>query len=132
MAKAGLGQQVEEGDYNGLVRVLGHLVAVKGRQNTTDVMFEPLQQTIALLKVYEQELPDEVFKQLAVRTDVQSLVTSFLPAHILSSIVFWLKQPFLTVFCVFLLAMRHLSLLLFISLCTCLLICRSCQKSGIM
>uniref|UniRef100_G3NCH8 Dynein, axonemal, heavy chain 9 n=1 Tax=Gasterosteus aculeatus aculeatus TaxID=481459 RepID=G3NCH8_GASAC len=65
VAKAGLGQQVEEGDYNGLVRVLGHLVAVKGRQNTTDVMFEPLQQTIALLKVYEQELPDEVFKQLA-------------------------------------------------------------------
>ena len=29
-------------------------------------MFEPLQHTIALLKVYEQELPDVVYKQLEV------------------------------------------------------------------
>ncbi|KAM8836943.1 LOW QUALITY PROTEIN: dynein axonemal heavy chain 9 [Spinachia spinachia] len=65
VAETGLGQQVEEGYYNGLVDVLGHLVAVKERQNATDAMFEPLQQTITLLKVYEQELPDVVFKQLA-------------------------------------------------------------------
>uniref|UniRef100_A0AAQ5YU21 Dynein axonemal heavy chain 17 n=1 Tax=Amphiprion ocellaris TaxID=80972 RepID=A0AAQ5YU21_AMPOC len=63
-AEAGLGQQVEEGDYSGLVGIIGHLLAVKERQNTTDTMFEPLQQTIALLKVYEQELPDVVYKQL--------------------------------------------------------------------
>lgn len=53
--------------------VMGHLQAMKERQNTTDAMFEPLQQTIALLKVYEQELPDVVYKQLEVRTNVQSL-----------------------------------------------------------
>ncbi|KAM7382161.1 hypothetical protein PAMA_012837 [Pampus argenteus] len=64
VAEAGLGQRVEEGDYGGLVGVMGHLLAVKERQNTTDAMFEPLQQTIALLKVYEQELPDVVYKQL--------------------------------------------------------------------
>lgn len=45
---------------------MGHLLAVKERQQTTDTMFEPLQQTIALLKVYEQELPDVVYKQLEV------------------------------------------------------------------
>uniref|UniRef100_A0A4W6G4C0 Dynein axonemal heavy chain 17 n=1 Tax=Lates calcarifer TaxID=8187 RepID=A0A4W6G4C0_LATCA len=64
VAEAGLGQRVEEGDYDGLVGVMGHLLAVKERQNSTDAMFEPLQQTIALLKVYEQELPDVVYKQL--------------------------------------------------------------------
>ncbi|KAK2835022.1 hypothetical protein Q5P01_015506 [Channa striata] len=66
MAEAGLNQQVEEGDYAGLVGVMGHLLAVKERQKDTDEMFEPLQQTIALLKVYEQELPDVVYKQLEV------------------------------------------------------------------
>uniref|UniRef100_A0A668AEI7 Dynein axonemal heavy chain 17 n=1 Tax=Myripristis murdjan TaxID=586833 RepID=A0A668AEI7_9TELE len=64
VAEAGLGRRVEEGDYGGLVEVMGHLLAVKERQNTTDAMFEPLQQTIALLKTYEQELPDVVYKQL--------------------------------------------------------------------
>ncbi|XP_075889814.1 dynein axonemal heavy chain 9 isoform X2 [Nelusetta ayraudi] len=63
-AAAGLSQSVQEGDYGGLVEVMGHLLAVKERQHMTDSMFEPLQQTIALLKVYEQELPDIVYKQL--------------------------------------------------------------------
>lgn len=33
----------------------------------TDSMFEPLQQMITLLKVFEQELPNVVYKQLEVR-----------------------------------------------------------------
>ncbi|KAG7506656.1 dynein heavy chain 9, axonemal [Solea senegalensis] len=61
---AGLCQRVEEGDYGGLVGVMGYLMAVKERHIGTDAMFEPLQQTIGLLKVYEQELPDVVHKQL--------------------------------------------------------------------
>lgn len=85
VAEAGLSRQVEEGDYGGLVEVMGHLLAVKERQHTTDAMFEPLQQTIALLKVYEQDLPDVVYKQLEVNntkyTDVQS-------RQILSSLAF--------------------------------------------
>ncbi|KAK2518440.1 Dnah9 [Columba guinea] len=32
--------------------------------SVTDAMFEPLKQTIELLKTYEQELPEEVYKQL--------------------------------------------------------------------
>ncbi|XP_062567134.1 dynein beta chain, ciliary-like [Saccostrea cucullata] len=61
---AGLMKPVEEGDYNGLVECMGYLFAVKDRQATTDEMFEPLKQTIELLKTYEQELPEEVHQQL--------------------------------------------------------------------
>ncbi|KAK2522536.1 hypothetical protein Q9233_010533 [Columba guinea] len=34
--------------------------------SVTDAMFEPLKQTVELLKTYEQELPEEVYKQLEV------------------------------------------------------------------
>ncbi|XP_014887254.1 dynein axonemal heavy chain 9 isoform X4 [Poecilia latipinna] len=64
VTEAGLSQQVQEGDYRGLVEVMGHLLAVKERQTSTDTMFEPLQQTIALLKMYEQDLPEVVYKHL--------------------------------------------------------------------
>ena len=63
-ADSGLLNPVEEGDYNGLVDCMGHLVAVKDRQSTTDDMFEPLKQTIELLKTYDQEMPEEVHIQL--------------------------------------------------------------------
>lgn len=66
VADVGLTQNVEEGDYNGLVAVMGHLMAVKDRQSVTDEMFEPLKQTIELLKVYGQEMPEEVHTQLQV------------------------------------------------------------------
>jgi len=62
--KTGLGVDIQEGDYDGLVEVMGHLLAVKDRQATTDVMFEPLKQTIDLLKTYEQEMSDEVHQRL--------------------------------------------------------------------
>lgn len=64
VAERGLSKQLKEGDLNGLVEIMGHLMAVKDRQSNTDELFEPLKQTIELLKVYEQELPDEVYKQL--------------------------------------------------------------------
>ena len=66
VADVGLAQEVAEGDYDGLVAVMGHLMAVKDRQATTDEMFEPLKQTIELLKTYGQELPEEVHMQLQV------------------------------------------------------------------
>uniref|UniRef100_A0A8C3IZU9 DYH9 protein n=1 Tax=Chrysemys picta bellii TaxID=8478 RepID=A0A8C3IZU9_CHRPI len=64
IADRGLNKEVEKGDYDGLVEIMGHLMAVKERQSSTDEMFEPLKQTIELLKIYEQELTDEVYKQL--------------------------------------------------------------------
>ncbi|KAJ8318719.1 LOW QUALITY PROTEIN: hypothetical protein KUTeg_003810 [Tegillarca granosa] len=60
----GLLKNVEEGDYNGLVECMGYLFAVKERQPVTDEMFEPLKQTIELLKTYEQEMPEDVHQQL--------------------------------------------------------------------
>ncbi|XP_077110730.1 dynein axonemal heavy chain 9 isoform X2 [Ranitomeya variabilis] len=64
VAERGLGKQLKEGDYQGLVEIMGQLMAVKDRQSSADELFEPLKQTIELLKVYEQELSDEVYKQL--------------------------------------------------------------------
>ena len=61
---AGLAKEVEDGDYDGLVAVIGHLMAVKDRSQSTDVMFEPLKETIDLLKTYEQEMSEEVYKLL--------------------------------------------------------------------
>lgn len=51
VADMGLGKPIEEGDYNGLVDCMGHLMAVRDRSDATDVMFEPLKHTIELLKV---------------------------------------------------------------------------------
>ncbi|XP_017170010.1 dynein axonemal heavy chain 9 isoform X1 [Mus musculus] len=62
--ESGLLKRVEKGDFQGLVEIMGHLVTLKERQSSTDDMFEPLKQTIELLKSYEQELPETVFKQL--------------------------------------------------------------------
>nr|XP_060500991.1 dynein axonemal heavy chain 9-like [Panthera onca] len=62
--ESGMLKKVEKGDFKGLVEIMGHLMALKERQNSTDEMFEPLKHTIELLKTYEQELPETVFKQL--------------------------------------------------------------------
>ena len=64
--ESGLLKKVEKGDLKGLVEIMGHLMALKERQSSTDEMFEPLKQTIELLKTYDQELPETVFKQLEV------------------------------------------------------------------
>lgn len=72
-SESGLLKKVEKGDFQGLVEIMGHLMAVKERQSNTDEMFEPLKQTLELLKTYEQELPETVFKQLEVSAFMSSL-----------------------------------------------------------
>lgn len=59
-ADGGLMQTVVEGDYEVLVSVMGYLYKVKERQATTDEMFQPLTDTIQLLKYYDMELSEEV------------------------------------------------------------------------
>ena len=66
VTSAALSKPLKEGDYQALVIVMGHLMAVKERQQKTDEMFEPLKQTIELLKTYNQEMPEDVHKQLQV------------------------------------------------------------------
>lgn len=45
---------------------MGHLMAVKDRQSSTDNLFEPLKQTIELLKIYGQDMSEEIYHQLQV------------------------------------------------------------------
>ena len=66
VAKSGLSVEIGEDDYDGLVGVMGHLMAVKDRQATTDNMFEPLKETIELLQSYDQVMSDAVHQQLEV------------------------------------------------------------------
>ena len=51
--------------------MMGHLLAIKEKQSTSDDLFGPLQSTIELLKTYGQELADEVYLQLQVKLPVQ-------------------------------------------------------------
>lgn len=66
VARTGLTKTLKEGDYDGLVEVMGHLMKVKERQVATDNMFEPLKQTIELLKTYGEEIPEETHVKLQV------------------------------------------------------------------
>ncbi|KAI5645013.1 dynein heavy chain and region d6 of dynein motor domain-containing protein [Phthorimaea operculella] len=59
-ADEGLLQPVPEGDYDALVNVMGYLMNVKDRTATTDDMFQPLTETIELLKFYDMDIPEEV------------------------------------------------------------------------
>lgn len=56
----GLLQAVPEGDYEALVAIMGYLMNVKERSLTTDDMFQPLTDTIELLKFYDMDIPEEV------------------------------------------------------------------------
>lgn len=63
---AGLSKPLEEGDYDRLVEVMGHLMKVKERQAVTDSMFEPLKETVALLSTYGEEMREDIHLQLHV------------------------------------------------------------------
>ncbi|XP_021069297.1 dynein heavy chain 17, axonemal isoform X2 [Mus pahari] len=64
ITRTALKKPLKEGDYDGLVEVMGHLMKVKERQVATDSMFEPLKQTIELLKSYGEEMPEEIYLKL--------------------------------------------------------------------
>ena len=66
MTRGGLSVEVPEGEYETLVSVMHHLLAVRDRQPSTDGMFEPLNQTIELLKTFHEEMPELVYQQLEV------------------------------------------------------------------
>ncbi|XP_049855418.1 dynein beta chain, ciliary-like [Schistocerca gregaria] len=63
-ADNGLLQPVLEGDYDGLLKVMGYLFHVKERTPKTDEMFEPIKEMIDLLKTYDVEFSEEVYLQL--------------------------------------------------------------------
>jgi len=56
----GLLKPLEEGDYEGLVSIMGHLFKIRERQLEYDSMFKPLAEILELLKVYDVEMPEDV------------------------------------------------------------------------
>uniref|UniRef100_A0A8C4HHK8 Dynein axonemal heavy chain 11 n=1 Tax=Dicentrarchus labrax TaxID=13489 RepID=A0A8C4HHK8_DICLA len=56
--------KVSDGDYAGLVDIMGHLMAIRDRQISTEQHFKPLKSTAELLKTYGQQLPESVYTQL--------------------------------------------------------------------
>ncbi|XP_069735048.1 dynein axonemal heavy chain 17-like [Phaenicophaeus curvirostris] len=63
---AALNKPLEEGDYDGLVEMMGHLRRAKERQAVTDGMFEPLKEIVALLSTYREQMLEEIHLQLQV------------------------------------------------------------------
>lgn len=63
-ATAAMQVELTEDDYDGLLKVMGYLMKVKDRQDTTDLMFEPLKEIIDLLRNYGVEFPEEIHVQL--------------------------------------------------------------------
>ncbi|XP_039718441.1 dynein axonemal heavy chain 11 isoform X2 [Pteropus medius] len=61
---AGLQRELSEGSHDGLVDIMGHLLAIRSRQRATDELFEPLRETITLLETYGQKMPEQVYIQL--------------------------------------------------------------------
>eukprot|EP01135_Chromosphaera_perkinsii_P008680 Nk52_evm13s1444 gene=Nk52_evmTU13s1444 len=59
-----MSEEVQEGDYEGLVNMMELLLAVRTRSQEADNMFEPLKETIDLLKQYDVEMPDQVYTLL--------------------------------------------------------------------
>lgn len=55
-----------EGDYEGLISIMGYLMRVKDRQLETDNMFEPLKDIIELVKTYDMDFPEETYILLQV------------------------------------------------------------------
>ncbi|ETE64168.1 Dynein heavy chain 11, axonemal, partial [Ophiophagus hannah] len=64
MTNLGLQKQLSEIDYNGLIDIMFHLLAVRDRQSATDGLFEPLKDTIVLLENYGQKMPDHIYIQV--------------------------------------------------------------------
>ena len=54
-----LGEEVAEGDYVTLIRVMRVLLRVREKQSSYDQIFEPLQQKINLLKEFDVEIPEQ-------------------------------------------------------------------------
>lgn len=70
----GLSAKVSDGDYAGLVNIMGHLMAIRDRQISNEQHFKPLKSTAELLKSYGQQLPETVYTQLEVRTGAKQFI----------------------------------------------------------
>ena len=63
-ANEGLSIEVSEGDYDNLIKVMEFLQMVKDKQTSYDEMFEPLKDVIAVISLYEVDIPENTLLQL--------------------------------------------------------------------
>lgn len=68
----GLSNNLSDGDYAGLVDIMGHLMAMRDRQISIEQHFQPLKSTAELLKAYGQQLPESVYTQLEVGAQIHT------------------------------------------------------------
>ena len=52
-ANAGMSAEVADGDYESLVAVMKWLMAIRERAKRVDTLFEPLQETVELLRKHD-------------------------------------------------------------------------------
>lgn len=72
----GLSDKVADGDYAGLVTIMGHLMAIRDRQISNEKHFKPLKSTVELLKSYGQQLTESIYTQLEVCIGIQMHIVS--------------------------------------------------------
>lgn len=87
----GLSNKVADGDYAGLVDIMGYLMAIRDRQISNEQHFKPLKSTAELLKTYGQQLPESVYTQLEVCNNAQ--IHTFSDKYIYHYITFFILSP---------------------------------------
>ena len=63
-ANEGLSIQLEEGDYDNLIKVMEFLQLVRDKQPQYDELFDPLKEVIAVINIYEVDIPEKTLLQL--------------------------------------------------------------------
>ena len=86
-AERGLQSQISEGDYSGLVKMMGLIKAVKDNQSKFNPLFGEMKNILSLLHNYNVVVPEKVFQQLNLLPEkwvgVQHL--SITSKHLISS-----------------------------------------------
>ena len=73
-AEIGMHSQISEGDYEGLVKMMGYIKAVKDRQCKYDQLFGEMSKIIALLQNFNVVIPEKSLQQLVVLPDKWAVV----------------------------------------------------------
>lgn len=68
VAVKGLNSPAVKRDHQGFIDGMTQLFAVRDRQSTIDMMFEPLRRTILLLERYGVTIPELFYTQMEVGT----------------------------------------------------------------
>ena len=84
----GLQAQISEGDYVGLVKIMGYIKAVKDRQQGYEGMFGEMSRTISLLQTFNVDIPESTIQQFTAMPEAWSHVKqlSAVSRHLITSL----------------------------------------------